>query len=154
MFSTGFLGTTAPLYLDIITIYFALLPFLLFFSISYAIKKDFKKHYYSQVIVFAVTLIVVVYFEVGVRISGGIVEFMKSANISYIFMIPYLIVHVSIALVSVIVWAALIYGGIKNYILEKKDIPSSHAKFGRYVFLGMTISSFMGVGIYYFLFIQ
>ena len=153
MFGSGFLGTQAPFYLDVITVYFALLPFLMFLSISFAIKKDYNKHFVSQLILFAVTLVVVVVFEVGVRISGGIMEFMKSANISYGFMITFLIVHVSIALASVVVWSALLYGAIKSYRLESTGVSASHKKVGRYVFLGMSISSFMGVAIYYMLFI-
>ncbi len=153
MFSSGFLGTSAPFYLDMITVYFALLPFLMFLSISFAIKKDYDKHFVSQLILFVVTLVVVVIFEVGVRISGGIIEFMKTANISYGFMITFLIVHVSIALASVILWSALLYGAVKSYRLEGNGVSTAHAKFGRLVFLGMTVSSFMGVAIYYLLFI-
>ncbi|MBU0631240.1 DUF420 domain-containing protein [bacterium] len=153
MFSSGFLGTQAPFYLDVITIYFALLPFLMFLSISFAIKKQYDKHFLSQLILFIVTLVVVVIFEVGVRISGGIMEFMKTANISFAFMITFLIIHVSIAIASVTLWSALLYGAVKSYRLESSGVSSAHARFGRYVFLGMTISSFMGVAIYYLLFI-
>jgi putative membrane protein len=153
MFSSGFLGTTAPFYLDMITIYFAILPFLMFASISFVIKKRYNAHFISQLALFAVTLVVVVIFEVGVRISGGIVEFMKTANIPYWFMITFLIVHVTIALVSVVLWSALLYGAVRSYILEAKGVSKSHGKVGRFVFLGMTISSFMGVAIYYMLFI-
>lgn len=153
MFSTGFLGTAAPFYLDIVTIYFALLPFFMFLSISFAIKKQYDRHFISQLILFIVTLVVVVIFEVGVRLSGGILEFMKTANISFAFMMTFLIIHVSIAIASVILWSALLYGAVKSYRLEASGVSSAHAKFGRFVFLGMTVSSFMGVAIYYMLFI-
>ena len=72
MFSLeGFLGTTAPFYLDLATVYFAVLPLLLAFSIYYAVKKEYKKHFVSQAIILGTTLIIVVIFEIGVRISGG-----------------------------------------------------------------------------------
>ena len=70
-FSKGFLGTDAPLYMDIATIYFAILPFLLAFSIFYAVKKQYKKHFISQFIILSTTLYIVVLFEIGLRISGG-----------------------------------------------------------------------------------
>ena len=153
MFSSGFLGTSAPFYMDFITVYFALLPILMFLSIRFAVKKDFDKHYMSQLILFVVTLVVVVIFEVGVRVSDGFIEFMKNAHISYGFMVTFLIVHVSIALVSVVLWSALLYGAIKSYKLENNGVSSSHKKVGKYVFLGLTIASYMGVGVYYLLFI-
>ena len=152
MFSTGFLGTSAPFYLDLITLYFAVLPALMFYSISYAIRKQYDKHLVSQLFLFALTLIVVVIFEVGVRISGGFMEFMKTAHISFDFMVAFLIIHVIIALASVVLWSALLYSAIKSYKLQQIGISGSHKKVGYFVFFGMTITSFMGVMIYYFLF--
>ncbi len=61
-FEKGFLGTTAPLYLDITTVYFTSLPFLLAISIYFAIKKEFEKHFLSQAIILGLTLVVVVIF--------------------------------------------------------------------------------------------
>jgi putative membrane protein len=153
MFGTGFLGTSAPFYMDFITVYFALLPVLMFFSILLAVKKQYEKHFLSQLILFAVTLVVVVVFEVGVRVSDGFIEFMQNAHVSYGFMITFLVVHVSIALVSVILWSALLYGAIKSYKLENKGVSASHKKVGKLVFLGMSIASYMGVGVYYLLFL-
>lgn len=153
MFSSGFLGTSAPFYLDAITVYFALLPFLLFYSITFAMKQEFSKHFISQLSIFAITLIVVVVFEVGVRISGGFIEFMKNANVSFGFMATFLIIHVTIALASVVLWSALLYGAIKSYKLEENGVSASHKKVGYIVYFGMTISSFMGVVIYYLLFV-
>ena len=152
MFSSGFLGTSAPFYLDAITIYFAILPFLIFYAITFAMKKEFNKHFIAQLSIFVVTLLMVVVFEVGVRISGGFMEFIKSANVSFGFMVTFLIVHVSIALVSVVLWSALLYSAIKSYKLEGKGVSVSHKKVGKLVLLGMSVTSFMGVTIYYLLF--
>jgi putative membrane protein len=153
MFESGFLGTTAPFYMDFITVYFALLPFLLYISIRYAVKKEYEKHYVSQLSVFLITLVVVVIFEVGVRISDGFMEFMKHAHVPYGFMVPYLVLHVSIALASVVLWSALIYGAIKSYKLEQNGVSTSHKKVGKWVFTGLTVTSIMGIGVYYLLFI-
>ena len=152
MFGSGFLGTSAPFYMDFITVYFALLPFLLFISIRFAIQKEYQKHYLSQLVIFIMTLVVVVVFEVGVRVSDGFMEFMKNAHVSYGFMLTYLIIHVSIALGSVVLWSALIYSAVKSYKLENLGVTSSHKKVGKLVFLGLTLTSYMGVGVYYLLF--
>ena len=42
MFEAGFLGTKALMYMDIITIYFGLLPFLMGGAIYMAMKKKYK----------------------------------------------------------------------------------------------------------------
>ncbi len=153
MFGLGFLGTSAPFYMDFITLYFAILPVLMFLSITFAMKKKYEKHFISQLALFAVTLVVVVVFEVGVRVSDGFVEFMKNAHVSYGFMITFLIVHVSIALASVVLWSALLYSAIKSYKLENNGVLASHKKVGKLVFLGITLASYMGVGVYYLLFV-
>lgn len=156
MFSqVGFLGTKAPLFLDLVTIYFALLPFFLGYSIYYAIKKQYQKHFISQAIILATTLVVVVVFEIGVRITGGFMEYSEGSSVSYSFMLTFLIVHIIVAIASVAGW---LYLFIISYIAYKKDkfktIQSTkHKKIGKAIFLSLTISSIMGVCIYIFLFI-
>jgi putative membrane protein len=153
MFETGFLGTQAPLYMDIVTLYFAILPFLLGLGIRFAIKGNYESHYKTQLYTFVTTLLIVVVFEVGVRVSGGFIEFMESSNANPTFMVAFLIFHVFVAILSVVMWSALIYGAIKNYKIEKNPLPLSHKKIGKWVFLGLSATSIMGVMIYYFLFI-
>jgi putative membrane protein len=153
MFSDGFLGTSAPFYMDLVTIYFALLPFLLFIAIRKAVKGDYVTHYKMQLATFVVTLLVVVIFEIGVRISGGFMAFMQNSAANYTAMVIFLIVHVLVAIVSVVIWSALLYGATKRYKVEKKEIQTSHKKVGQFVFLGLSLTSIMGVLIYYFLFV-
>jgi len=153
MFATGFLGTQAPLYMDVITLYFALLPFMLGVGIFYAIKGNQDLHYKIQLGTFILTLLVVVIFEVGVRLSGGFSEFMQDSNANHFWMVIFLIIHIFIAIVSVIVWSALIYGAVKHYKLDHEYLPVYHKKIGKLVFLGLSATSIMGVMIYFFLFI-
>ena len=153
MFEVGFLGTHAPLYMDVITLYFALLPFMLGVGIFYAIKGKHDVHYKIQLGTFIFTLLVVVIFEVGVRISGGFSEFMQDSNANPSWMLIFLIIHIFVAIISVVVWSALIYGAVKHYKLDHESLPKYHKKIGKLVFLGLTATSIMGVMIYYFLFI-
>ena len=125
LFSKGFLGTSAPFYLDFATVYFALLPFLLAFSIYLATKKEYKKHFISQAIILGVTLVVVVIFEIGVRIDGGFLEYSKNSNISYDFLLTFLIIHILIAIFAVGGWLYLFistYKAYKNNSLDTKNI--------------------------------
>ncbi|MBU0720054.1 DUF420 domain-containing protein [bacterium] len=152
MFEIGFLGTNAPLYMDIVTVYFGLLPLLLGSAIYMAVKKKYDLHYKMQLGIFALTLLVVVIFEIGVRVSGGFNEFMKGSNADYIWMVIFMIIHILIALASVILWALLIYSAVKEYRLNATPFVKSHKKLGKLVYAGMSITSLMGILVYYFLF--
>lgn len=154
MFEHGFLGTGAPIYLDIVTIYFAILPFLFFGGIAFAINKKYEMHYKFQLSTFILTLVMVVIFELGMRISGGFGKYMEDANIDETFMLGFLIFHILIALVSVVLWTILIYSAVKEYKLKHEPIVKSHKKLGMVVYGGMSITSFTGILIYYFLFIH
>tara|TARA_B100001063_G_scaffold41173_1_gene34989 strand:+ start:7557 stop:8030 length:474 start_codon:yes stop_codon:yes gene_type:complete len=151
----GFIGTRAPMYMDLVTIYFALLPLFLAFSIYYAVKKNYKKHFSSQAVLLFITLLVVIIFEIGIRISGGFVEYSKDTNISYNFMLIFLIIHIIIAIASISGWLYLFITSFKAYKKDKfKTIQNTkHKKIGKAIFLSLTISSYMGVCIYLFLFV-
>lgn len=155
LFEDGFLNTTAPFYLDLVTIYFAFLPFLLAFAIKYAVKKKYKEHFNLQSIILFFTLFVIMIFEVGVRISGGFVDFYKdSALVSYSFLLSFLLIHIVIALFSIAGWLYLYIYSYKLYkgnnIEEIKN--KKHKKIGKYIFFSLTLTSYMGVAIYIFLF--
>jgi len=153
MFELGFFGTSAPLYMDVITLYFALLPFLMAFGIYMALKKKFELHFKMQMATYMITLLIVILFEVGVRLSGGFSFFMQHSHVNYNFMIIFLLIHIIIAFVSVSAYSLLIYSSIREFRLKKEALIKNHKKFGMLVYLGMSLTSITGVMIYYFLFI-
>lgn len=151
----GFLNTKAPFFLDFITIYFAILPLLLAISILFAVKKQYKTHFISQSIILFFTLVLIIIFEIGVRITGGFIEFSKDVTtFSYSFLLTFLIIHIIIALFAVAGWLYLYIYSYKLY--KNKDIESikrtKHKKIGKWIFLSLSVSSYMGVALYYFLF--
>lgn len=156
MFNTvGFLGTRALLYMDIVTIYFALLPLLLLASIYFAVKKRYQAHFISQAAIFIVTVIIVLIFEVGVRISGGFIEYAQQSQLSYSFLVGFLIAHIIIAVASTSGW---LYQLIVSYKFYKRKgfenfKTTKHKKTGKILFAALTINSIMGVCIYLFLFV-
>ncbi len=154
-FDPGFLGTKASLYLDVVTIYFGLLPFLLAFSIRYALKKEYEKHYRSQIVIFTITLIIVMIFEVGIRFSGGFIEFAKESSIPMTFLSIFLGVHIVIAILSVILWVILIYTSLREYRVggDMAIFAKYHKQKTRVLFVGLTLTSIMGIMIYIFLFV-
>lgn len=151
----GFLGTKALLFMDIVTVYFAVLPFLLFFSIYLAITKNYKKHYISQAIILFITIVMILVFEVGVRLTGGFTEYVKNSSISYDFLIIFLSLHIIIAITSTSAWLCQFLYSYKSY--KNNNILSikvkKHKKIGTLIFVALTVNSIMGVCIYFFLFI-
>lgn len=152
LFKEGFLGTTAPFYLDLATLYFAILPFLLAYSIYFAIKKKFIKHFVSQGVILASSLVIIVIFEIGIRISGGFMHYSKTSNISYDFMLVFLIIHIIIAIAAISGWLYLFISSYKQYKSNTLN-TMQHKKMGKAIFMALTISSIMGIFIYLFLFV-
>lgn len=155
MFEKGFLGTQASFYMDVTTLYFAILPLLLFISIRFAIKKEYSKHIKSQIFILLITLITVLVFEVGVRLENGFLEYSKNSPIPFSFLFAFLTIHINIALVSIVAWIYVIISTYKIYNKDKMVRPNmnAHKRLGKIVFTGLTISSIMGVLLYIFLFV-
>lgn len=156
IFEPGFLGTKAPLFMDIITIFFAVMPIILLISVSFAKAKNYKLHFASQAIALALALVITVFFEVCVRISGGFLEWSKNANVNYDFILTFLVIHIFIAILAVGGWLYLFISSYKRYkALGYEGFKNTnHKKIGLSIFLALTISSAMGVYIYYALFIN
>lgn len=151
-FEPGFLGTKALMYMDIVTLYFAILPFLLGLSIYQAIKGNHKLHYQSQFIILSATLVMVIIFEIGVRITGGFVEYAKESPMSYDFLLLFLVVHIFIAIMAVGGWIYLIISTYKSYRNNQLEDKEKHHKMGRWIFAALSVTSIMGCSIYLFLF--
>lgn len=151
-FEPGFLGTKALMYMDIVTLYFAVLPFLLAFSVYQAIRGNIKFHYQSQFVILAVTIIMVLIFEIGVRLTGGFAEYAEQSTISYDFLLLFLVIHILIALMAVGGWIYLIISSYKSYQNNVLENSSKHRKMGKWIFAALTLTSIMGCLIYLFLF--
>jgi putative membrane protein len=154
-FAPGFLGTGAPVYLDVVTLYFALLPFLLAYAVRFAIRKEYARHYRSQIAIFVMSLVMVVVFETGVRLSGGFLEFAKGSSFSLTFLSVFLGVHILIALLSVVLWVIVLYTSYREF-REGGDTAlyaKRHKRKARVLLAGLCITSAMGVMIYAFLFV-
>lgn len=154
-FEPGFLGTRAPVYLDLVAVYFMLLPLLLFVSIRFAVKGEIKKHLKSQLAVFIMTLLMIVVFEVGMRLAGGFKEYMAESSVSYTFFITFLIIHIIVAIATVNLWSYQIISSVKSY---KKgtlngENAKKHKKIARILMLGIIVTLIQAACIYYFMFV-
>ena len=151
MLEKGFFFTEAPLFLDIATVYFLLLPFLLFVSIGYAIRGNYKKHINSQIAIFIVSMIMVIIFEVGMRMKGGFFVLMEQSKFSYTPLLIFLMIHISIATMTILSWIYLIFTSYISY--KKGELVAHHAKLAKLTVGGICITSTMGVIIYAAIFV-
>ena len=155
MFETGFLGTRAPFFMDFVMIMVALLPFLVLGAISLAKVKNYKLHALSQSIIFVVAVIVVSYFEYGVRAGGGFEKFMEGSNTSHSYALYVLLFHIAVAIISLVVWTRTIWKARKATKIDTLPGTTSlaHKKAGQLTFIGIFMTSFTGIWVYVLLFV-
>jgi len=147
MFHAGFLGTRAPFFMDIVTLIVSLLPLLVAGAISLARKKNYKAHAFVQVGIFAFSVIVLSYFEYGVRIAGGFGTFMQESSVSHNYAFIVLIFHIAVSVISLIIWGTTIFTAKKQLQLGK------HKKAGFITFVGVIATSLTGIWVYLLMFV-
>ena len=155
MFQDGFLGTRAPFFMDFILIIVALLPLLVMGAISMAKVKAYRLHAIVQNIIFIVSVIVVGYFEYGIRQGGGFKAFMEESHISYSYALYVLIFHIVVAVISLVIWVRTLWlarGATKNNKLPG-DYSQLHKRAGQLTLLGIFMTAFTGIWVYILLFV-
>ena len=147
MFQSGFLGTRAPFFMDLVTLIVSLLPFLVVATISFARNRHYKTHAYLQIFIFAFSVIVLSYFEYGVRAGGGFDAFMKDSRVSYDYAFIVLVFHIIISIITIIFWGTTIFRSKKLLQLGK------HRKMGLITFVGVLLTSLTGIWVYFLMFV-
>ena len=155
MFAEGFLGTRAPFFMDFVTLIVAVLPLLVYGSILLARKKLYKMHAFAQNTIFIVSVIVVGYFEYGVRVGGGFDAFMEGSGVSYTYSSFVLGLHIVIAVLTLFYWTVTIFKANSQYIngVLPGEKSSVHKLLALKTFLGIIFTSFSGVWVYLLLFV-
>ena len=155
MFQPGFLGTRAPFFMDFVMIMVALLPLLVAVAISFAKKKNYRLHALTQTILFVVAVIVVSYFEYGVRAGGGYEGFVKGSSVSHNYAFYVLLFHIAVAIVGFVIWTHTLLTARKES--TRMTLPGSesarHKKAGRRAFLWIVLTAITGIWVYILLFI-
>lgn len=155
LFTSGFLGTRAPLFMDIVSVIVAVLPFLIFWAISLAKKGNYSAHESVQKFLFIVTVIVVAFFEFGVRMEGGYKNLMEGSSVGHNYFIYVLIFHIIISVITLIIWVKTLYTG-KRY-KKQSALPGlyseAHKKDGQRTFIGIILTMLTGAWVYALLFV-
>jgi len=154
MFQEGFLGTRAPFFMDFVTLIVAVLPFLVGIAISFAKKNKYTLHKILQTIILVVSVIVVGYFEYGVRAGGGYEVFAKGTSVPHHYLLIVLIVHIIISVLTLGIWISTVWRANKDY---EQGLPGpysrSHKKAGIRTFIGIILTSLTGIWVYLLLFV-
>ena len=156
MFEAGFLGTRAPFFMDFVTLIVALLPLLVGIAISFARKQQYELHGIVQTLIFIISVIVVGYFEYGVRLGGGYEAFVQNTHVSHDYLFVVLMIHIVISVITLGVWASTIFHARKE---SKRGgiLPGSyslvHKKAGLRTFVGIVLTSLTGIWVYLLLFV-
>jgi putative membrane protein len=155
MFQPGFLGTKAPFFMDFVTIIVSLLPFLVGIAISFAKKRKYGLHGVTQILIFVVSILVVGYFEYGVRLGGGYEAFVQNTHVSHDYLFMVLIIHIVISVLTLGIWANTLFRARSDR--SQGRLPgkysASHKKAGFRTFIGISLTSLTGIWVYLLLFI-
>jgi putative membrane protein len=155
LFTSGFLGTRAPLFMDIVSVIVAVLPFLIFWAISLAKKKNYRAHESVQKLLFMISVIVVGFFEFGVRMEGGYKNLMEGSSVSHDYLLYVLIFHIIISVITLILWVMTLYSA-KRY-KRQSALPGlyseAHKKDGIRTFIGIILTMLTGAWVYALLFV-
>ncbi len=147
MFAEGFLGTRAPLFMDMVTLIVAALPLFMMLIIMLARAKKYTLHAVMQWILFVVSTAVVIYFEYGVRVGGGFDYFMEGSTVEWNYALVVLMVHIFIATLTMLLWFRTVFKAKKHLEL------GIHISEGKKTFLGVILTSFSGIWVYLLMFV-
>ena len=155
LFQAGFLGTRAPLFMDIVSVIVALLPFLVFGAILMAKRGNYSGHESVQKLLFVISVIVVIFFEIGVRMEGGYKSLMEGSSVSHDYLLYVLIFHIIISVITLLLWSYTLYAAMRYK--RSKALPGlysmEHRKEGMRTFIGIILTTLTGAWVYALLFI-
>ena len=153
--NVGFLGSRAPLYIDIVVSFFSLLPFLLLFSILLAGNNSLKLHKVMQVLLFLFTLLGLSLFAYGVYFQEEYTLLVKQSSIPSNQILYFLIFHILVVVVMMSKWLFAILYALSD--MKRRALPGvyseGHRRSGKRIFFGIFLISLTLVGIYWMLFV-
>ena len=155
LFQAGFLGTRAPLFMDLVSTIVALLPFLIFGAIVLAKRENYRAHEYVQKLLFGVSVTVVMFFEYGVRMEGGYKHLMEGSSVSHSYLLYVLIFHIVISVSTLLLWIYTLSSAMRYK--RSRALPglysAAHRKDGWRTFVGIILTMLTGAWVYALLFV-
>jgi hypothetical protein len=151
----GLWGTAAPLHMDIMVSFLAMLPLLSGVSIFFAMRQHLMLHQFTQFLLFFSTVVAVLFFSYVAYDTKSFEYFIHKSPIDHKLVVLALMAHAIILLSTIVLWMfALIYALSDR---KRRALPGlysqSHAKAGRRVFMGICLTALSAIGIYWMLFL-
>ena len=145
----GFLGTSAPLMMDLIIVSLTLIVPCLIYSIRQAKSGNIHQHRLYQIILSVVLLFAVTLFELEMQLVGGIENIIEKERYTTPFRI-YLWTHIAISISTILLWGITLFTALKHYDGEvmAPEHRSLHRKLGWGSTLLLLLTSLTGLGVY------
>ena len=151
----GFWGTNAPLHMDIMVSFLAILPILSGLSVLFAIRRSFKLHQFTQFFLLFLTVLALGFFAYLAYYTKSFERFTQSSSIDHILVVIALVVHAIIAISTLLLWILTFIYALSDR--KRRALPGlysqSHAKAGKRVFTGIVLTALSAIGIYWMLFL-
>ena len=148
IFNGGFLGTKAPLFMDITVVVLILIPLLIGGSVWLARKEFYDIHHKIQLISFSLSLSTFIYFIYNIYSMGDINLYIKCNLIDAKILIY---IYITIFLITNIFWYSTLKFALGDS--SRRALPglysSSHKRWGRVtaIFVGANSIIYMVVYI-------
>jgi putative membrane protein len=147
MYGAGFFGTRSPMFMDIVSLIVTFLPFLMLGIIALAKMKNYKLHALFQGILYVISVLVVTFFEIGVRVVGGFSKFMEESGVEHNYAVIVLLFHIAVSVMTLIIWTTTLFMAKKQLQLGK------HKRAGWLTFTGVLMTSLTGAWVYMLMFV-
>ncbi len=142
--------------MDFVTLIVACLPLLVGMAISFARHQKYSLHSMLQTVILIVSVIVVGYFEYGVRLGGGYEAFVQGIHVSHNYLLVVLTLHILISVITLGIWASTLVSArrssVRGGLLPGPD-SVLHKKAGIRSFIGIALTSLTGIWLYLLLFV-
>jgi hypothetical protein len=156
--SDGFLGTRAPLILDVLCLAMLGVLVVLAWSVfQVRFRRRYQLHKWTQIILAAVLLAVVILFEIDIRLHGW--EERAAGQLGGHpppAAVTALYVHLVFAVTTVLLWPVTIVLALRN--LPNPPMPGPHSRLhiplARVAALDMVLTAITGWTFYWFAFVK
>ena len=152
IFNGGFLGTKAPLFMDITIVILILIPLLIGGSVWLARKEYYDIHHKIQLVSFILSLLTLIYFIYNIYSMGDIDLYIKDTIIEAKAIIY---VYITIFLITNIFWYRTLKFALEDNL--RRALPglysSSHKRWGKVTAIFVGANSIIYMVVYLILFI-
>jgi putative membrane protein len=150
----GFIGTRADVFMDVVIVLLTLLPLLMLLAFRLARAGRVALHRNMQIATLFLVLLVVLLFELDVRLSGGKAAFLAQNPARASTVATILRIHIGIATITFLAWLAL---AALSWSRFGRSLPGAfsqlHKRLGKLTFVGVCLLSSTGALIYALVFV-